>query len=153
MAYKQPTEEQERHITGYLNALNDGGGAEDVDAYQEAGGDINATVMPFIENTLLHHAAAYRRADLIDFLVSRGADPNIRDALGMTPMHAAIMHELDAVLLQQQEVDFPCARQLLRLGASPDILDSNGKTPGDYTGARGTQLRDALEEALMDPND
>jgi hypothetical protein len=153
MGYQPPTDEQQAHLSRFLNALNNGAGAEDVNAYLSAGGDINAAIMPFIENTLLHHAAVHRRLDLIELLVSRGADPNVCDAFGMTPMHAAILHEIDAILLQWQEADFPCARKLFRSGASPDIIDNHGKTPGDYTGALGTPMRSALEEALMDSND
>lgn len=153
MAYRQPSDEQQEHISGFLNALNDGGGADQVSAYLAAGGEINAAVMPFIENTFLHHAAVYRRLDLIELLVSQGADPNACDALGMTPMHTAVLHESDAVLLQWQAADFPCARKLFRLGASLDSIDSNGRTPCDYTGAPGTSLRAALDEALMDNDD
>ncbi|UPT64720.1 MAG: ankyrin repeat domain-containing protein [Hyphomonadaceae bacterium JAD_PAG50586_4] len=153
MGYRQPSGEQQQHITGFLNALNDGGGADQVSAYLAAGGEVNAAIMPFIENTLLHHAAVYRRLDLIELLVSRGADPNRCDALGMTSLHTAVLHEIDAVLLKWQEADFPCARKLVRMGASLDIVDSNGRTPCDYTGAPGAPLRAALDEALMDPDD
>jgi hypothetical protein len=153
MAYKPLSAKHEEHLMRFLNALNDGGGAEDVNAYLSTGGDVNAAIMPFIENTLLHHAAVNRRVDLIDLLVGRGADPNVCDAHGMTPMHAAIMHEMDAIRLQWQDADFPCARRLFRLGASPDIADKNGMTPRGYAGPPGTPMRDALDEALMDPND
>lgn len=153
MAYQQPTDEQQQHLTRFLNALNDGTGADDARAYLAAGGEINAAVMPLIENTLLHYAAEYRRIDLVELLVDLGADPNVCNTLGMTPLHTAVMHEMDAVLLQWQEVDFPCARKLCRLGASLDIFDNNGKAPCDYMGPPGTAMRDALDEALMDPDD
>ncbi len=153
MAYQQPTDEQQEHLTRFLNALNDGAGADEVSGYLAAGGNINAAIMPFIENTLLHHAAVHRRIDLIELLVSQGGDPNVCNAFGMTPLHSAVMHEMDAVLLQWQEADFPCARKLHRLGASLDIVDKNGRTPCDYMGPVGTPMRDALDEALMDPND
>jgi Ankyrin repeats (many copies) len=153
LAYESPSAEQQERLSLFLNALNEEGGAEEATAYLDAGGDINAAIMPFVENTLLQHAAINRRLDLIEMLASRGADMNVRDFMGMTPLHSAVLHEIDAVLLQWQEADFPCARKLFRLGASTDVVDNNGRTPGDYAGPQGTPMRAAFDEALMDPHD
>lgn len=55
---------------------------------------------------------------MTDFLLKRGADPNIGDAYSMTPLHFAASRG-------DQEV----ARALLHHGADPDARDYNGDTP------------------------
>ncbi|MBY0565169.1 MAG: ankyrin repeat domain-containing protein [Hyphomonadaceae bacterium] len=144
---------QEEAQLAFLNALNEGGGIAEAAAYLDAGGDINVAIVPMIEQTLLHYATIHRHIDLIELLARRGADLDARNAFGMTAMHLAVQHELDAILLQWQEADFPCARKLFRLGASSDVVDNNGKTPRDYAGPKGTPMRAAFDEALMDPDD
>lgn len=42
------------------------------------------------ENRLLNYAAKYDRVDMIDLLLSRGADPEIANAAGKKPIHTAI---------------------------------------------------------------
>lgn len=137
----------------FLTALNDGGGVTEAADYLDVGGEIDAPIVPMIDQTLLHYAAINRNVKLIELLARRGADINHCNAFGMTALHLAVMHEIDAVLLQWQEVDFPCARRLFRLGASADVVDYNGRTPGDYAGAQGTPMRAAFDEALMDPDE
>jgi hypothetical protein len=63
-------------------------------------------------------APAVRRRAMTDFLLKRGADPNIGDAYSMTPLHFAASRG-------DQEV----ARALLHHGADPDARDYNGDTP------------------------
>ena len=144
---------QEEERTRFLIALNDGDGVSEATAYLDAGGDINAPIIPIIEHTLLHLAAVHRKVKLIEMLAGQGADFGVRDAIGMTPLHHAVMHEMNAILMGVQEPDFPCARKLYQLGASLDAVDNNGKTPRDFAGTGGSQIRAAFDEAMVDQDD
>lgn len=135
-------------MLAFLNAINDGGGLAEAAAFLLAGGDINAAIVPIIEQSLLHHAAIHRRLDLVEMLALRGADLQVRDAFGATPMHLAVRHEIDAILLQWQEPDFPCARRLFDLGAPLDAVDKQGLTPRDYANIYGPMMLDLFDEVM-----
>jgi ankyrin repeat protein len=40
--------------------------------------------------TLLHYAARYGRIDIVEYLISKGADPNATDGARNTPLHDAV---------------------------------------------------------------
>ncbi len=58
------------------------------------------------------------RANEVGLLIRRGADPNVRDKQGMTPLHYAAYRG-----------DAACAKALLKGGADPNAKDSIGMTP------------------------
>lgn len=65
----------------------------------------------------LHYAAVGDRANVIELLVMRGARPESRECLGLTPLGCAVRHgKVDAV------------RKLLALGVWVDAKDSKGRT-------------------------
>lgn len=67
--------------------------------------------------TLLHLAAMLKLANLLRFLLDRGADMDLRDRNGFTPLHfAAFSGSRD------------CAQILLSAGADWEIVNSAGKT-------------------------
>lgn len=142
------SDSQEQRRLVFLNALNEGSGVIEAVAYLDAGGDINAAIVPVIEQTLLHYAAIHRHTELIELLARRGADLDAWNALGMTALHLAVTHEIDAVLLQSQEPDFPCARQLMKLGASLDAMDNLGRTPRDIAKQYGPRMLDLFDEVM-----
>lgn len=67
--------------------------------------------------TLLHHAVAFKNADLVQFLSDHGADLDARDHAGRAPLHIAIA---------DKNLDMLDA--LLDLGADPDLTDARGWT-------------------------
>ena len=71
----------------------------------------------------LHTAAYYGPADMIDLLVSKGADVNARgDYDGWTPLHMASQQDDPAVV-----------KALLKDGADKTIKSASGKTAAEIT--------------------
>lgn len=132
----------------FLNALNDGDGVAEATAYLDAGGQIDAPIVPMIDQTMLHYAAINRQVALIELLAGRSANLDAVNAFGMSALHLAIMHEIDAILLQWQEPDFPIARRLAELGASLDVTDNQGKRPRDIAGIYGPTMLDLFNEVM-----
>lgn len=60
--------------------------------------------------TALHLAARYARADAAKRLLDAGADPNVHDNMGRTPLHAAVAADAQGVFQVRQlsdlELDF-----------------------------------------------
>lgn len=68
--------------------------------------------------TLLHLAAAQGSDNIVELLLSYGANPNMKDSLGNTPLHLAVCASKVAVVTK-----------LLKYGAFCDLPDHNGRTP------------------------
>ena len=69
----------------------------------------------------MHEAAVHYGAqiqDILELLVSKGADINARANNGSTPLH-------DAIMFLPEE----CIKYLVGKGADPDIANDEGKTP------------------------
>jgi ankyrin repeat protein len=73
------------------------------------------------DTTALHAAASLGDFGLAQTLLARGADPNARDALGCTPLHLAVKHDMGIAV--------PLLQLLIRNGASPEIAAASGETP------------------------
>lgn len=85
------------------------------------------------QETALLKAVASRRIDLIERLIKRGADVNLADQEGWTPLHlAAQMGDLELLALLEKN------------GASRTVRTKDGKTPLDL--ANSTQAREALKK-------
>ena len=75
--------------------------------------------------TLLHFAAMTGDTTGARTLLEKGADPNVRDKLGQTPLHKS---QITAV-----------AELLMNAGADPGIRDKNGRTPVDVALLHGNK--------------
>uniref|UniRef100_A0A2K6WF68 Acyl-CoA-binding domain-containing protein 6 n=1 Tax=Onchocerca volvulus TaxID=6282 RepID=A0A2K6WF68_ONCVO len=99
------------------------------------------------ENQLsaLHWASDRGRLELVDFLVDAGADVNIQDYSGQTPLHYVLFNQaIVAVSCSHRSVvDF-----LLKKGADPTIADFEGNCPLDIVS--DTNIRRMLEDALLE---
>ena len=69
--------------------------------------------------TPLLYVVKYRKADLVDILLSKGADPNAKNPTnGVTPLIAAVKNNDDFM-----------AKKLIKAGAQSDLLDNEGTSP------------------------
>lgn len=98
--------------------------AEVLDFLLQAGVDINSRG---VDTTTACHFAACRgdfKVDMLEFLLARGADPNVRDGLrGRTPCHRAVeYHRGSRIALHMIPL-------LLEHGGDFEITDDYGVTP------------------------
>jgi len=69
--------------------------------------------------TPLLYAVKYRKTDLVDILLSKGADPNAQNPTnGETPLIVAVKKNNDFMV-----------KKLLKAGAQSDVLDNEGTSP------------------------
>ena len=86
------------------------------------------------QRSLLHHDANHGHGAKVRALLDRGADPNVLDAAGRTPLH----------LLAARGAGREAIQALARAGADLHVTDDAGHTPLDY--ARRAQRRTAERE-------
>ena len=94
--------------------------------YDEIYGAIAATANPNARderaNTALHKAiAAFSTADVAKHLLEHGADPNVQNILGETPLHRAMW-------MTGSSARFERVKLLLDYGANPNLQSSRGNT-------------------------
>ena len=104
--------------------------------------------------TALHIVVERRDLTWVNFLLARGADPNLADNKGVTPLLLAVrigfLDAVDALVKKGARVDegnstgetplisavhsrnLPLMRALLLAGADPDRADNSGRTARDY---------------------
>jgi ankyrin repeat protein len=92
-----------------------------VEVLLQAGADVNQQSRESMKVSALHSAAAARRPDIVEMLLAKGANPNLRAAGGVT-----VFHEAGAT--GQIEV----AEMLLKSGGDINAKDNTGKTPLAY---------------------
>jgi ankyrin repeat protein len=92
-----------------------------VEALLQAGADVNQQSRESMKVSALHSAAAARRPDIVEMLLAKGANPNLRAEGGVTVFHAAgATGQIDV------------AEMLLKRGGDISAIDSSGKTPLAY---------------------
>jgi len=124
--------------------------ASDVEALYEAAGDGKATQVAALlksgvnanERTrngsyALNAAAVENETDAIKILLDHGADPNVRNSQGDTPLICAIKYAGGKAATVEL---------LVKAGTNLDIRDNKGKTALDYAKAKGQQAAIAMLE-------
>jgi len=80
-------------------------------------------------DTPLHHAVSYNHEDLVFFLLSNAADPNIPNLNGEYPIHLAVLYSLPSVkMLSSLE------------NADLEVRNQNGATPLSLASLSGKSL-------------
>lgn len=96
--------------------------------------------------TLLHIAAEYRDLEAIKLLVASGANLNLQDDQGWTPLHLAVDSDCDTSSQQgRRPIELPTVKALINLGADESIRSKDGETARDIaTGYHETRLYDSV---------
>ncbi len=123
--------------------------------------DVNKVI--YTQNTALHRASSQGYNEIVKLLLEKGADAEIKDQHGMTPLNrAAQRNQLTAIILlldsgAKISGGFPetswtplfnsvfrrhyeACEILLKRGADPNIKDEKGRTPLDIAIAERTDL-------------
>ncbi len=138
----------------FLKAVKDRDGDAVTQALNEPGTTVINTRDLTSGETALHLVTARRDLVWIKFLAQKGANPNIRDKRGVTPLQLAVrlgfIEGVEALINAGAEVDVndsagetpliaavhrrdpPLVRVLLANGANPDRTDNSGRSARDY---------------------
>lgn len=155
----------------FLKAVKDRDGEAVTDALNEPGTTIVNTRDLASGDTALHIVTERRDALWIRFLTEHGANPNIRNKQGVSPLQMAVTlgyaEGVDALLKAGADVevsnvagetpliaavhsrDIPIIRMLLEKGANADRTDNSGRTARDYAALLkgNSQVMDEIEKA------
>jgi ankyrin repeat protein len=105
------------------------GGAGTTDAARaliDAGADVSARSSNSFWVLPLHSAASGGHAEIVELLLSSGAEPDPRQRHGWTPLHAAA-----------QNGDLRSLEALLAAGADPELRNDDGRSAADIARTAG----------------
>lgn len=156
----------------FLEAVRKKDGTKVEEALNEPGSTIVNTRDVTTGRTALHIVTERRDLTWMSFLIGRGANVNLRDAQGVTPLQLAsnlgFIEGIELLVESKARVDEPndsgetplisavhrrnvaMARILLRAGADPDRKDNSGRSARDYAaldGAAGGMLAEIQASA------
>lgn len=138
----------------FLEAIDERDGDVVTEMLNEPGTTIINTRDITSGDTALHIVTARRDTVWVKFLLQRGANPNIRNKKGMTPIQIAttlgFVDGVEALIERGAQVDIqdqqgetpliaavhqrnlPLIRQFLAQGADPDLNDNSGRSARNY---------------------
>ncbi|WP_432201879.1 ankyrin repeat domain-containing protein [Erythrobacter sp. W53] len=155
----------------FLKAVKDRDGDAVTKTLNEPGSTVVNTRDITTGESALHIVTARRDVQWIRFLTSRGANPNIEDNKGVTPLQIAsglgLVEGVEALIAAGANInkanvtgetallsavhrrDLAMVRLLLENGADVDRADNSGRTARDYVElmSANTQLLDAIKRS------
>lgn len=156
----------------FLKAVKDRDGTAVTETLNEPGSTIVNARDVTTGETALHIVTARRDKTWILFLTQNGANPNIADKKGVTPLQLAINlgfiegvetlidagARLDVstvtgetpLIAAVHNRDIATIRLLLAKGANPDTTDNSGRSARDYAALQGEKSSVAAEIARAD---
>lgn len=153
----------------FLEAVRKKKGEEVQDALNEPGSQIVNTRDITSGETALHIVTARRDLTWMNFLIAKGANVNLHDSRGTTPLQLAVSlgfpEGVELLIAQKARIDEPNSsgetplisavhrrdiglmRLLLKAGADPDRADNSGRSARDYAllGGRSSALVSEIE--------
>ena len=131
-----PTAAQAQFSDNYnfLKAVKDKDGEKATDLLQKPGSTVVNSRDVSTGETALHIVVARRDATWLSFMLAKGANPNLADNNGNTPLMAAVQGRFEEGV-----------RLLLTNGAQVDKVNGSGETPL----IRAVQLRDVALVRLL----
>jgi ankyrin repeat protein len=91
--------------------------------------------------------------DIARLLVASGADINIQDTGGLTPLHHAVDIAIDGTVQSGRDViNWSVVDVFLALGADPTKTDKQGKTVYELASAYGYEARRSFDEFMASRN-
>jgi uncharacterized protein len=107
----------------------------------ERGAEVDAFGRGWMTGTAMHSAVSRLQSDVVRILLEAGANPNVRQSAGWSPLHAAAMNG-----------DLTSVELLLASGAEPTATNDEGRSVIDLATESGDQrtvdrIRSALQAA------
>jgi uncharacterized protein len=107
----------------------------------ERGAEVDAFGRGWMTGTAMHSAVSRLQSDVVRILLEAGANPNVRQSAGWTPLHAAAMNG-----------DLASVELLLASGAEPTATNDEGRSVIDLAEESGDEatadrIRSALQAA------
>jgi ankyrin repeat protein len=105
----------------------------------ERGAEVDALGRGWMTGTALHSAVSRLQSDVVRILLEAGANPDVRQSAGWTPLHAAAMNS-----------DLASMELLLGAGADPTAANDEGRSVADLAKESGDdatieRIRTALQ--------
>lgn len=105
----------------------------------ERGAEVDAFGRGWMTGTAMHSAVSRLQSDIVRILLEAGANPNVRQSAGWTPLHAAAMNG-----------DLASVELLLAAGADPAATNDEGRSVSDLANESGDDAtRERIRSALQ----
>jgi uncharacterized protein len=105
----------------------------------ERGAEVDAFGRGWMTGTAMHSAVSRLQSDVVRILLEAGANPNVRQSAGWTPLHAAAMNG-----------DVISVELLLASGADPTATNDEGRSVVDLATEKGDEATvDLIRSALQ----